>query len=457
MFRVSGLSEGGAVRSRGEVCKTQLIKCKGAHPNVNCRVETLGKVVGGFNAMKVQWVMDMGFGGLLELKRRRLLRSLCYWLMTLVDTEKKVLMFPGGVDYLLDRSQVHWVLGTPVGPKRVPKVARDDDSKMAVADIRRKYGSGVGIPMVKVLEKVEGVCDNSGEYEFKTAFLILVLCDFSCPTTCRRLESDFVVVATLAMDAKDYDWSSLVLEKLLVHARHFVEKLYKHGYAKGCGGCTYFLAIASIVSRGMTIELPGGVGGDNVAAVSESDGEGYGLRRRGPRDKLNPYQRKMLRRGGKDCDDNVEGRMRRSDNEWQGHGEQADGDENEEEDGHGEQGYGDKEGYGEQGDGDEDKEEGQGHGMHEEVWILDSNPYRTENHARIIDRIVVGADMFFSELDDEWVSGKTTQWPRKFVAMGGRKHGLCSGIHVLLGIKGCAARLKFEVIMAGNIKDKRSW
>ncbi|KMT02143.1 hypothetical protein BVRB_9g207250 [Beta vulgaris subsp. vulgaris] len=155
MFRVNDISEGGAVRSRGEVCKTQLQNCKGSHPNVNYRVETLGKVVGGFNAMKVQWVIDMGFGGLLELKRRRLSRSLCYWLMTWVDTEKKVLMLPGGVDYPLDRSQVHWVLGTP--PKRVPKVGRDDDSKRAVAEIRKKYESDVGIPMVKVLEKVEGV------------------------------------------------------------------------------------------------------------------------------------------------------------------------------------------------------------------------------------------------------------------------------------------------------------
>ncbi|XP_048492560.2 uncharacterized protein LOC125493340 isoform X2 [Beta vulgaris subsp. vulgaris] len=243
IFRGIEKSVGGEVKSRSEVLKTQLAKCKGAQANVNCRVETLGKIIGGFCEMKRQWVRDMGFEGLLYLRGKRLPRNFCYWLMTLVDTCRNVIMFPGGIEYPMDKRQVHWVLGIPHGPKRVPLVARNENVKRAVLEIQQKYGSSVGIPMVKVIEKVEGISHSEDEVEFKTAFLMLALCDFLCPTTCRRLESDLVVASTLAVDAHKYDWASLVLDKLLVHARHFAEKFYREGYAKGCGGCTYFLAI----------------------------------------------------------------------------------------------------------------------------------------------------------------------------------------------------------------------
>ncbi|KMT17703.1 hypothetical protein BVRB_2g036480 [Beta vulgaris subsp. vulgaris] len=319
----------------------------------------------------------MGFGGLLELKRRRLPRSLCYWLMTLLDVDRKVIQFPGGVEYPLDKNQVHWVLGTPCGQKRVPKEARNDEYMRAIESNRVKYDMGVGIPVVKVVDKVEGVCDLEDEYDFKTAFLIFALCDVLCPTTCRRLESDLVVGATCAMDVSSYDWSTLIVEKLLVHGRHFGEKFHKDGYAKGCGGCTYYLAIlyldrlnrppmkwgmfprckawsvgdvniaknddetvkgdygkigcidvaygerhplmardsfgpqsmayeiARIILSGLGVELQGGVGvrdmnETNVVAKSESDEEeniAQRRRRRGPRDNLNPYQRRMLRMG----------------------------------------------------------------------------------------------------------------------------------------------------------------
>lgn len=53
--------------------------------------------------------------------------------------------------------------------------------------------------MVKVHEKVEGICGYDEEYEIKTTFLILALCDILCPTTCRRIESDLAVAATIAM------------------------------------------------------------------------------------------------------------------------------------------------------------------------------------------------------------------------------------------------------------------
>ncbi|XP_019108004.2 uncharacterized protein LOC109136386 [Beta vulgaris subsp. vulgaris] len=61
--------------------------------------------------------------------------------------------------------------------------------------------------------------------------------------------------------------------------------------------------IVRIVLSGLGVELQGGVGArdmneTNVVAESKSDEEqNVAQRRRGPRDNLNPYQRRMLRRG----------------------------------------------------------------------------------------------------------------------------------------------------------------
>ncbi|KMT11646.1 hypothetical protein BVRB_5g105860 [Beta vulgaris subsp. vulgaris] len=259
------------------------------------RVEDFGRVVAGFTRMKVEWVKELGFGGLLELKRRRYPRSLCYWLMTSLDVEKKVIQLPSGVEYPLDRNQVHWVLGNPCRLKWVPKEARNDDCRRAVEAIRLKYGMGVGIPMVKVVEKVEGSCGLDDEYEFKTAFLILALCDVLCPTNCRRLESDLVIAATFAMDASSYDSSTLIIVKLLLHGRHFADKFYKDGYAKVGGDYA-----DSTKWIGCRFQGGGGVcdmNENNVVAESESDGElNVAQRQRGPRDNLNPYQQRVLRR-----------------------------------------------------------------------------------------------------------------------------------------------------------------
>lgn len=81
-----------------KVVKTRLLeKCKGSPANVNCRVDTLGRVVGGFDMLKRKWITKMGFDGIFRMNNKRLSRSLCYFIMTLFDPFNQVLMLPGGV------------------------------------------------------------------------------------------------------------------------------------------------------------------------------------------------------------------------------------------------------------------------------------------------------------------------------------------------------------------------
>lgn len=49
----------------------------------------------------------------------------------------------------------------------------------------------------KVVEYVEEFVCVEEEFEFKTTFLMILLGDFLCPTTCRWLESKLLVAARL--------------------------------------------------------------------------------------------------------------------------------------------------------------------------------------------------------------------------------------------------------------------
>ncbi|KNA03977.1 hypothetical protein SOVF_204000, partial [Spinacia oleracea] len=53
----------------------------------------------------------------------------------------------------------------------------------------------------------------------------------------------FFHCVSVAHEASEYDWCSLVLEQLLHVVGSFIKRFYADGYARGCGGCLIFLAI----------------------------------------------------------------------------------------------------------------------------------------------------------------------------------------------------------------------
>lgn len=244
------------MKERCEVVRTRMDVGEGGHqPNVNCRVQSFGLIVDKFDERKVRWVKQMGFGGLLYLSGKTLPRGLCYWLMSKVDPVNGVFMGSHSCQYQLGRSQVSWVFGIPHGSRVVPQGARSQRYQSFVDDFCSKYktdgvGGGEGgeaggtmyLCMPKVIEVVERDCDEDFEMEFTEAFLALALAYVLCPTTCPRLEKELIPALTVH-EAKEYDWCSLVIEKLLFHARRFASNFYKNGYASCVGGCTYFLAV----------------------------------------------------------------------------------------------------------------------------------------------------------------------------------------------------------------------
>ncbi|KMS99223.1 hypothetical protein BVRB_2g046620 [Beta vulgaris subsp. vulgaris] len=214
---------------------------------MNCRVETFGKVVKGFDERKRKLVTEMGFGGLLFLSGKSLPRTFYYWLCTRVDVNNKVLLMLDGLEFPLSKTRVYWVLGIPAGPKTVPLYGDDadegGDEVMRFLDV---YGytsrSGVrGIKASVIKQNVEG--EISSDAEFKKAFLMMTLNDLICPMTCQRMSVSLLYAVVVAERPHEYDWCSLLLDHLIIAIGGFAKRFCRDGFAKGCGRCTMFLAI----------------------------------------------------------------------------------------------------------------------------------------------------------------------------------------------------------------------
>ncbi|XP_021727186.1 uncharacterized protein LOC110694316 isoform X1 [Chenopodium quinoa] len=141
LFKENSISVGGLVKERSAVLmEHSASSCR--PPNMNCRIESFGRICQKFDDRRRRWVYEMGFGGLLHFAcNMHLPRQLAYWLMTRVDPLNKVFIAPGGREYRLSKNQVRWVLGIPNGSKEVPTMnSMSDEVRDKVQKIFLKYG-----------------------------------------------------------------------------------------------------------------------------------------------------------------------------------------------------------------------------------------------------------------------------------------------------------------------------
>ncbi|KAL2928256.1 Homeobox protein Hox-A2, partial [Bienertia sinuspersici] len=243
VYRDNSLSKGGLAKDKGCVVRGRPFK---KQPNVNCRIESFGYTLMELSDTKRKWVEEIGFDGLFSLIGKGLTRNLCYWLMTRVDVPNRIFISVDGKEFPLTKVQVHWVMGLPIGPNLLPK---GDDNGRLKEDLGRlwsKYSSkapsgAAGISRKNVVDVL--LSDDVLEKDFKECFVMLALMDVLCPTTCHRMSSKLLPYVCYAVRARQYDWCSLVLEHLFHSIQNFAKRFYPDGYAKGCGGCTIFLAV----------------------------------------------------------------------------------------------------------------------------------------------------------------------------------------------------------------------
>lgn len=152
--------------------------------------------------------------------------------------------------YPLSSAQVNWVLGIPAS-KKVVLSAENAENHSVWSYLRETYckrvDSGVagrkrteGIPRSTIMRLVEDETDD--ELNFKRGFLMIILCDLLCPTTCHRLSIALFPAIWVAMNAVGYDWCTFVVDQLVLAIARFARRFYRHGYALGCGSCMFFLA-----------------------------------------------------------------------------------------------------------------------------------------------------------------------------------------------------------------------
>ena len=188
---------------------------------------------------------EVGFEELLWLRGRGLPRSLCYWLMTLPDPFRRVLMMSGGVDYPIHKSQVSWVFGLPHGPKTVGERVKEGEMQSTIERFLSKFKKAehLVIPMGLVRNRFKDGWCEADEEEFKACFMVVALGDFLRPTTCSRFPKPLYAAVGLARRTREYDWCQMVVDRLMRAGWLFSKKFYEDGFAAGCGGCTYFLAV----------------------------------------------------------------------------------------------------------------------------------------------------------------------------------------------------------------------
>ncbi|KAL2897392.1 Protein translocase subunit SecA [Bienertia sinuspersici] len=241
---------GAIVKRAGQVLET-LSMSLDRQPNINCRVETFGKMCDKFDDRRKRWVTQMGFGGLLYLKKKHLPRSLCYWLMTRIDPISEMFVSNDGKTFRLSKNQVSCVFGILNGPNCVPSKVGGRELGKYIPLIERVFGSGCvrksddgsgsvqlrGIEITPgMVRRAEEYWEESEEHEYKALFLAISLHLVLTQTQGARLAADVVPALCCAVTIMKYDWCSLIVRKLM-------QVVEVDGYAGGCGGCSIFLAI----------------------------------------------------------------------------------------------------------------------------------------------------------------------------------------------------------------------
>ncbi|KAL2929829.1 ABC transporter F family member 4 [Bienertia sinuspersici] len=219
IYRDNSLSKGGHAKEKGCVVRGRPFK---KQPNMNCRIESFRYTVMEFSETKRKWFDWEG------VDQKPLLLA-----NERVDLPNRIFISVDGKEFPLTKVQVHWVMGLPIGPNVFPEGDEKGSLKEDVGRLWSKYSSkapsgAAGISRKNVVDVL--LSDDVTEKDFKECFVMLVLMDVLCPTNvieCRRSCS-----LTYA-----------VLEHLFHSIKNFAKRFYPDGYAKGCGGCTIFLAV----------------------------------------------------------------------------------------------------------------------------------------------------------------------------------------------------------------------
>ncbi|KAL6839437.1 hypothetical protein ACP4OV_030707 [Aristida adscensionis] len=199
-------------------------------------IEILIHVLRNLTEQQITVVQDIGFSSLLGLSCSHIPIELFNWLVKYFDVCTKTLNLPNGFKFTLNASCVHKILGIPNGPKPI----LSKGTLESYLFIKERFNSKGPTPSVHELFSI--ITPELLGSDFAWAFMLLVLSSFLCPNTRGVYSCKYYPAIIFVTSIRDLDWSSLVLDWLMLYI-----KKYKEGEEEICadeiGGCALILVI----------------------------------------------------------------------------------------------------------------------------------------------------------------------------------------------------------------------
>ncbi|KAK9706072.1 hypothetical protein RND81_07G102500 [Saponaria officinalis] len=190
-------------------------------------------------------VQDIGFGGLLHMKVRRVLKNIVDMLLSVFNDGSFMFHTPS-FNFLLRKEDVYDCFLLPMGPKEVPILGTGRgkaSSQESCIDLKEKWrrkfgleGSSNAILIGKLYEKLLEMTECGDE--FKRLFVLYSMSAFLAPTTNSTVDLKLASAVKDVSQIMQLDWCLYVLNNLV---KACVDSKKKPAFI---GGCILFLMIA---------------------------------------------------------------------------------------------------------------------------------------------------------------------------------------------------------------------
>lgn len=186
-------------------------------------------------------VQTLGFHHLLDLSCGYIAKSVVLWLVRHFDVSRRSLILPTGYTVTVTSHQVHQVLGIPIGGYSLSS-ASDDNMKRFITDDIKCCGK---YPTINELMAMF-TGDLEGD-KFKKVFTLFVVTCFLCPTSSESSSLEFCSLVLKPDKIATYDWSGIVLDKLVEGIHKFQQSETTCGVS-ALSGCVFVLIVILIIS-----------------------------------------------------------------------------------------------------------------------------------------------------------------------------------------------------------------
>uniref|UniRef100_A0A803M9C9 Uncharacterized protein n=1 Tax=Chenopodium quinoa TaxID=63459 RepID=A0A803M9C9_CHEQI len=207
--------------------------------STHCRPHTLVDLMKDFSDEQVKSVVEIGFGGLLDLKLTRTVTTLLPWLVDHFDPVSWMFSISPGKEFVISPYDVYDVFELPLNNGMdVVESTRSTDLQLK-QEWRSMFdvAGSAGIPLHKLEARIVQLKDG-GEL-FKRLFVMVAFATFLAPVANRTADLSFVKALENVDEIKNFNWCKYVHERLC----RAILKYKKSKSQDSVGGCLLLLEV----------------------------------------------------------------------------------------------------------------------------------------------------------------------------------------------------------------------